>query len=81
MYANIHHTLNVWAIKVGGGFQNFDFHRIPGQMIQFDENIFQMGWFNHQLCKRVNNHDDRKSPNWGCGSLSKWPFHGFQIGG
>ena len=21
----------------------------PGEMIQFDEHIFQMGWFNHQL--------------------------------
>ena len=25
------------------------FTRIPGEMIQFDEHIFQMGWFNHQL--------------------------------
>ena len=22
---------------------------VPGEMIQFDERIFQMGWFNHQL--------------------------------
>ena len=22
---------------------------IPGEMIQFDEHIFKMGWFNHQL--------------------------------
>ena len=22
---------------------------LPGEMIQFDEHIFQMGWFNHQL--------------------------------
>ena len=22
---------------------------VPGEMIQFDEHIFQMGWFNHQL--------------------------------
>ena len=26
--------------------QIFFFH--PGEMIQFDEHIFQMGWFNHQ---------------------------------
>ena len=26
---------------------------IPGEMIQFDEHIFQMGWFNHQPA-----HDD-----------------------
>ena len=25
----------------------FTFH--PGEMIQFDEHIFQMGWFNQQL--------------------------------
>ena len=25
------------------------FTPIPGEMIQFDEHIFQMGWFNHQL--------------------------------
>ena len=22
---------------------------VPGEMIQFDEHILQMGWFNHQL--------------------------------
>ena len=27
----------------------FIFTPIPGEMIQFDEHIFQMGWFNHQL--------------------------------
>ena len=27
----------------------FIFTRTPGEMIQFDEHIFQMGWFNHQL--------------------------------
>jgi len=27
----------------------FIFTLIPGEMIQFDEHIFQMGWFNHQL--------------------------------
>ena len=25
------------------------FTPVPGEMIQFDEHIFQMGWFNHQL--------------------------------
>ena len=25
------------------------FHPEPWGMIQFDEHIFQMGWFNHQL--------------------------------
>ena len=27
----------------------FIFTANPGEMIQFDEHIFQMGWFNHQL--------------------------------
>jgi len=29
----------------------FIFTPIPGEMIQIDEHIFQMGWFNHQLDK------------------------------
>ena len=29
---------------------NVHFHPyLPGEMIQFDEHIFQVGWFNHQL--------------------------------
>ena len=33
---------------LGGGFKHFFFHPEPfGEMIQFDEHIFQMGW-NHQ---------------------------------
>ena len=34
---------------------SFMFTPILGEMIQFDEHIFQMGWFNHQpahICKR-----------------------------
>ena len=27
----------------------FIFTPNPGEMIQFDEHIFQLGWFNHQL--------------------------------
>ena len=34
---------------LGGGFKHFLFSPLPGEMIQFDEHIFQMGWFNHQL--------------------------------
>ena len=35
---------------LGGGFKyGFMFTLIPGEMIQFDEQIFEMGWFNHQL--------------------------------
>ena len=35
---------------LGGGLKHFLFTpRIFGEMIQFDEHIFQRGWFNHQL--------------------------------
>ncbi len=34
---------------LGAGFKYFFFSPLPGEMIQFDEHIFQMGWFNHQL--------------------------------
>ena len=36
-------------LYLGGGFRYFLFSPLPGEMIQFDEHIFQMGWFNHQL--------------------------------
>ena len=32
-----------------GGFKYFLFSPLLGEMIQFDDHIFQMGWFNHQL--------------------------------
>ena len=34
---------------LGGGLKHFLFSLLPGEMVQFDEHIFQMGWFNHQL--------------------------------
>ena len=34
---------------LGGGFKHFSCSSLLGEMIQFDEHIFQMGWFNHQL--------------------------------
>ena len=34
---------------LGGGFKYFLCSPLVGEMIQFDEHIFQMGWFNHQL--------------------------------
>ena len=37
--------LRWWLLKY---FWNFH-PPIPVEMIQFDEHIFQMGWFNHQL--------------------------------
>ena len=48
-------------------FQTFViFTRIHGEMIQFDEHIFHMGWFNHQLETSIST---VKSPNRmvGCG--------------
>ena len=36
-------------IILDGGFKHFLFSPLPREMIQFDEHIFQMGWFNHQL--------------------------------
>jgi len=33
---------------LGGGFKHFLFSSLIGGDFQFDEHIFQMGWFNHQ---------------------------------
>ena len=47
--------LACYTLKIGsfaclaGGFKYFLFSSLPGEMIQFDEHIFQMGWFNHKL--------------------------------
>ena len=30
-------------VRLGGGFKHFLFSTLPGEMIQFDEHIFQMG--------------------------------------
>ena len=34
---------------LGGGFKDFLFSPLFGEDFRFDEHIFQMGWFNHQL--------------------------------
>ena len=36
-------------ILAGGCFFFFQFSTVFMDMIQFDEHVFQMGWFNHQL--------------------------------
>ena len=41
--------LYIIYIIYGDGFKHFLFSPLLGEMIQFDEHIFQMGWFNHQL--------------------------------
>ena len=40
----------------GGGFKHFICSPLPGEMIQFNEYVFQMGWFNYQpvLLKHLN---------------------------
>ena len=35
-------------------FQISLFSPLPGEMIKFDEHIFQRGWFNHQLTSQYN---------------------------
>ena len=40
---------NFWChSKLGGGLKHFLFSPLFGEDFQFDEHIFQMGWFNHQ---------------------------------
>ena len=35
-------------VFLGGGFKYFLFSPLFGEDFQFDEYIFQIGWFNHQ---------------------------------
>ena len=47
-----------WLAWVGGAAAatlrlHFLFSPLPGEMIHFDEHIFQMGWFNHHLVTEV----------------------------
>ena len=48
-------TVGYWkpqiCINLGGGFNYSLFSPQIGEIIQFDEHFFQMGWFNHQLDK------------------------------
>ncbi len=41
--------------------------------VSFPECTWRMG---SQWMEVINNNGDRKSPNWGCGTPSKWPFYG-----
>ena len=47
--------MNPWTRRytfignLGGGFKYFLFSHLFGEGFQFDEHIFQLGWFNHQL--------------------------------
>ena len=42
-------VISPYTFNLGGGFKYFLFSPLPGEMMKFDEHIFQMGWFNHQL--------------------------------
>ena len=46
-FSIFHGRLNL-PKKLGGGFKYFLFSPLLGEDSQFDEHIFQMGWFNHQ---------------------------------
>ena len=39
--------------NLGSGFKYFLFSPLPGEMIQFDEHIFQMGWFNPRISRSL----------------------------
>ena len=43
------------SLRLGGGFKHVLFSSLFGKMLQFDEHIFQMGWFNHQPTRRIYN--------------------------
>ena len=42
-------------MQLGGGFKHVLFSPLPGEMIQFDEHIFQTGW-NHHLVQGYSGH-------------------------
>ena len=44
-------TQTVSSIKLPGGVKYFLIFIPTWKMIQFEEHIFQMGWFNHQPVK------------------------------
>ena len=42
------HVEYLGMFLLGGGFKYFIVSTLLGEDFQFDEHIFQMGWFNHQ---------------------------------
>ena len=55
---------------LGGGFKYFLFSPLFGEDSHFDEHIFQMGWFNHQL-------DDGLSLSWCFPNFATFPSRSF----
>ena len=45
---------------LAGGFKYVLFPPLLGEMIQFDDHIFQMGWFNHHLDFHLVDHQAQK---------------------
>ena len=43
------------SLRLGGGFKHVLSSSLFGEMLQFDEHIFQMGWFNYQPTRRIYN--------------------------
>ena len=50
LFPSLGYVNSLEGVILGGGFKYFFmFTPMPGEMIQFDEHIFQGGWFNRQL--------------------------------
>ena len=49
--SSIHGLISIIMMihNLGGGFKDLLFSSLFGEDSHFDEHIFQMGWFNHQL--------------------------------
>ena len=59
---------------LGGGFKHFLFvNPILGEMIQFDEHIFQVGWINHHLLVVINLSPKKTSRNSSIRGIRKPP--------
>ena len=46
-------SMLIYPILGGGNSNIFICSPLPGEMIQFDKHIFQMGWFNHQTRRQT----------------------------
>ena len=55
-------TVNQCAFLSGWWLNICLFSTLLGQMIQFDEHLFQMGWFNHQLEQDWGNFQQKSYP-------------------
>ncbi len=63
-------TLCTFTVKpsLGCGFKDFLFLPLPGEMIQFDDHFFLIGW-NHQLVHLFKQQTNTKTKPWRPGSL------------